>query len=335
MATPIGNLGSVLYGAVSGASAIREDLADFVANIDPFETPLMVSLPRTETASTFHQWLQDNLRARNTRGIVEGRDWQAPTHVAPTRETNQTEIFGENLGVSKTVMAINPAGFSDFYAYELEKATKSTMIDIEVALMGSATSSTGSSAVGAVMKNLEDFISSTVLTPVDYTGLLGTATRAGIFAAKDINQALNDIWDLGGNTDLLVMAGAYKRQFSELSGAGASVGSSVRNILADEKKLVVGIDVYDSDFGLIPVQLNRHSPVSTNTASATTNASDLSGRIWFLQRSQVRLAYLRPFEHTLMGTRGDSIAGQVTAELTLEVGNEAALGVMQGVNNEF
>jgi hypothetical protein len=93
MATPIGNLGSDLYSAIGKASAIREDLADFVAMIDPFETPLTVVLPRTSAKNVLHEWLQDSLRARNTRGIVEGRDWEAPTHVAPTRETNHTEIF--------------------------------------------------------------------------------------------------------------------------------------------------------------------------------------------------------------------------------------------------
>ena len=338
MANPIGNLGSYLYGGFDKSSAIREDLADFVANIDPFETPLTVVLPRTETNSTLHEWLQDVLRSRNTRGIVEGRDWQAPAHVAPTRENNHTEIFGDDVAVSKTVKKINPAGFSDFYSYEVEKKMKSVMIDVEVALMSSATSGTGSSSTGRVMKNLEDFITTTAKLASFYTGGSVTGTdgsNAGIFAVADVNRTLNDIWDQGGNTDLLVMDGAYKRQFSEFSGAGASAGSNVRNILATDKKLVVGIDVYDSDFGLIPIQLNRWSPQATNTTTATASATDVSGRVWFLQRSMVRLAYLRPFEHDLMGTRGDSIAGQITGELTLEVGNEAALGVFKEINNEI
>jgi hypothetical protein len=236
-------------------------------------------------------------------------------------------------------MAINPAGFSNFYAYELEKATKSVMIDIEVALMSAATSSTGSSGVGRVMKNLEDFIVTSDQVSTYYTGqaagvAVSAATIPSVFAAADVNRQLDAIWTQGGNTDLLVMGGAYKRHFSTF--AGAAAGNNIRNILADEKKLVVGIDVYDSDFGLIPIQLNRWSPVSTNTATGSATAagiSDVSGRVWFLQRSQVRLAFLRPFEHVPMGTRGDSIAGQVTAELTLEVGNEAALGSFEGVNN--
>ena len=100
----------------------------------------------------------------------------------------------------------------------------------------------------------------------------------------------------------------------------------------------MGVDVYDSDFGVLAVQLNRWSPVSTNVATATgtataTSTNDLSGRVWFLERSKCRIAELRPLKHRLMGTRGDSTVGQVVTECTLEVGNEAALGVMKGVNN--
>ena len=218
------------------------------------------------------------------------------------------------------------------------------MVDIEAAIMTSGTSATGASGTARVMKNLENFITSTVYVSTSYAG--GTSAsitgNAGIFGALDVNNILNDIWSLGGNTDLIVCNGAYKRQFSAMS--GAATGANVRNILATDKKIVAAIDVYDSDFGLIPIQLNRWSPVATNTGTATATIStstataagfnDVSGRIWFLQRSLVRLAWLRPLQHNLMGKRGDSTVGQVRAELTLEVGNQKALGVMKGVSNK-
>jgi len=329
MAT-VGNVGTYLYDSYTHLSSNREDLVDWIANIDPYETPLTVVLGKTQARSTVHQWQTDTLRARNTRGaIVEGADFSLSTLTAPSRVTNQTEIFGDDIAVTLTQQAEDPAGFADAYAYQLEKATKSTMVDIESALMNDGTPTTGASATGRVMKSLEEFITTTVYDSTDLTGLTPTAaTRAGVFAAADVNSILNDIWDQGGNTDLIVMGGAYKRQFSALT------TSNTRNILAEQKKVVVAVDVYDSDFGLIPIQLNRWSPVAANTASATANATDVAGRIWFLQRSLVRIAWLRPLQHRLMGTLGDSVAGQVRAECTLEVGNEAGLGVMKGVNNK-
>jgi hypothetical protein len=330
----IGNVQSYLLGSFSHTSANREDLVDWIANVDPYETPLTVILGRTQARSVVHQWQTDSLRARNTRGIGEGLDWSPVTETAPARVTNHTEIFGQNLAVSETQRAENPAGFKDTYAYYVEKATKATMVDIEVALMEDSTSATGTSESGSgrVMKTLEDFITTNVNVSTDYVnGTSATVTAsAGVIDKGDVDQLLNDIWDNGGNTDLIVVPGATKRQISLFSSTDLQ-----RNILAEQKKIVEVIDVYDSDFGLIAIQLNRWCPVGTNTASATANASSVAGRVWFLQRSLVRLAWLRPLQHQLMGKRGDSVVGQIRAELTLEVGNEAGLGVMKGVNNKF
>lgn len=330
MAT-IGNVGTYLYDSYANASSNQEDLVDWIANIDPYETPLTVVLGRTQSRSTIHQWQTDTLRARNTRGIIEGLDWAAPTHTAASRVTNQTEIFGEDLAVTETQRFEDPAGFEDAYAYQLEKATKSTMVDIESALMGASTAATGASATARVMKTLEDFITTNTKVSTDYATPGAATNAAGIFDRNDVDEFLNEIWDNGGNTDLIVVPGAQKRQISSFS------TSNTRNILAEQKKVVIGVDVYDSDFGLIPIQLNRWCPTATNSSTATTTAAsgDVSGRVWFLQRSLVRLAWLRPLQHRLMGTKGDSVAGMVRAELTLEVGNQLGLGVFKGVNNKW
>jgi hypothetical protein len=326
MAT-IGDVGSYLYKSYDSTSSNQQDLVDWIANIDPYDTPLTVLLGKTTARSVVHQWQTDSLAAASSTGVVEGLDFAIATLTAPSRVTNQCQIFGKDIGVTETQKAENPAGFGDAYAYQLEKGTREVMRNIEKTLMAAVSQSTGTSAAARQMKTLEDFITSNVFTGASYTGLTGDATHAGVFNANDVNRMLNDIWDDGGKTDLIVMNGAYKRQFSALT------TSNTRNVLASDKKVVIGVDVYDSDFGLMPIQLNRWSPVATNTASATANATDVTGRVWFLQRSMIALAWLRPLNHRLMGTRGDSTAGQIRAELTLEVRNEKALGLFEGVNN--
>jgi len=327
MAT-IGNVGTYLYDSYAHSSSNREDLVDFIANIDPYDTPLTVLLGKTSARSTIHQWQIDDLLASSTTGLIEGADFSLSTIEAPSRVTNQTMIVGKDIAVTESQRQENPAGFGDAYTYQLEKGTRETMRNIEKILMADISQTTANSATGRVMKTLEDFITTTVYDGADFHGVVGDATHAGVFTSNDVNAILNDIWDQGGKTDLIVMNGAYKRQFSALT------TSNTRNVLASDKKVVVGVDVYDSDFGLMPIQLNRWSPVSANTASASANATDVSGRVWFLQRSLLALAWFRPLGHRLMGTRGDSTAGQIRAELTLEVRNEKGLGVFTGVNNK-
>jgi len=324
----IGNVGTYLYDSYAHLSSNREDLVDFIANIDPDETPLTVLLGKTRSRSTIHQWQTDTLAAVSTAGRAEGENFSVDTLTAPTRVLNQCQLFGKDIAVTEDQRMENPAGFGDAMTYQLEKGTKETMKNIEATLMAVVTATTGASGTARVMKTLEDFITTTVKTGANYTTIVGDSTHAGVFAANDVNQILNDIWDQGGKTDLIVMNGAYKRQFS------AMTTSNTRNILAEAKKVVVGVDVYDSDFGLIPIQLNRYSPQSTNTASASANATSVTGRIWFLQRSLIRLAWFRPLGFRPMGTLGDSTAGQIRASVTLEVANQKGLGVMKGVNNK-
>lgn len=328
MATPIGNVGTILYDSYAHLSSNREDLVDFIANIDPSETPLTVMLGSVKSKSTIHQWQKDVLKAVSTVGLVEGADFQIGSRAAPVRETNQCQIFGDDFAVTESQREENPAGFGDALTYQMELVTKETLRNIEATFMAAGTQTTGSLNVARQMKTLEDFITTNKYTGANYTGLAGDATHAGVFNANDINAFLNQIWDNGGKTDLLVMKGTYKRQLAQLT------TSNTRNILASEKKIVVGIDVYDSDFGVLPVQLNRYSPQSANSASASANATDITGRIWFLQRSLIRIAWFRPLRSRLMGTRGDSTAGQIRAECTLEVANEKGLGVFTGVNNK-
>lgn len=340
----VGNAGSYLYKAYDHTGAAREDLANWIANISPYDTPLGNTLGRTVARSTYHEWLIDSLAAVGTRGIDEGKDWEAPVHTAPTRPVNWTEIFLKDIAVTETQREIDTAGFADAYAYQVEKATKEILRERESALMNDGTTATGTTAtnVNRVMKSLEEFITTTVKIPGTSvtTGTYRTTVSATNMAARlteaDFNDMLQLIWTEGGHTDLVVGGAPYKRQISNFS----ANDKNTRYITATEKELVVGVDLIDTDFGVIAIQLNRWSPVGTNTtisygagsASAATN-NDRQGRIWFLERARVRIAELRPLKHRLMGTRGDSTVGQVVTECTLEVGNEAALGVMQGVNN--
>ena len=80
--------------------------------------------------------------------------------------------------------------------------------------------------------------------------------------------------------------------------------------------------------------LDRWVPESTNITTATASATNTGGQMFFLSRAINRLAWLRPVHHELVGKRGDSVAGLVVGEVTLEVLNEKANGRLIGVNNK-
>lgn len=329
--------GNTVY-AFSGSGSLvngvqKEDLLEQITNVDPWETPWVAQAPKVGARHVYHQWLKDTLSSQDLTGAKEGEDWALSTTTAPSREFNITMILRKDIGISETERAVDTAGFKDHYAYEVQKATKELAIKLEKIVFGALTTATGASATARVMKGLQAFIVTNTAFAGDNAGAPGNATADGQLTAGDFNDMLNEIFTSGGSPEQVYVSPKVKRQISAFS-VGSTSTPHARNIAAVDKKLVSAIDFYDSDFGLIQVVLDRWVPESTNTVTAIASASLTGGQMFFLSRAINRLAWLRPMSHQLVGKRGDSVAGYVVGEVTLEVLNEKANGVIKSVNNK-
>jgi len=336
MAT-IGNVGVYKWGFAAGAGANREDLLDQITNVDPWDTPWVSQAPKVQANHVYHEWLKDTLGTVSTSTAIEGDDYSLSTYGVTstlTREFNMTQIIREDMGVTETQRHVNPAGFKDAYAYEVQKAVKRLAIKLEKSVFTVTTSATGNSATARVMKNFNDFIvTNTAFAGGESGGTGSDATHDGLLTALQFNNLLNTIYSAGGNPEQVYVSPKVKRQISNFSASIQSNTPQNRNIAAVDKKLVSAVDFYDSDFGLIQIVLDRWVPESTNTTTASGTSTATGGKMFFLQRNVNRLAWLRPMQHFLVGKRGDSIAGMVVGEVTLEVLNEKANGIMKAVNN--
>ncbi len=329
MATlPSFDFGAYLFGVSPGVGVNKEDLLDQITNVSPWDTPWTSQAPKVPCQHVYHQWLTDTLGSTDLTGAVEGADWGLDTSTVPSRVFNVTMILRQDIGVSETQRAIASAGFKDVYAYQIQKAVKRLAIKLERVMFGAVSLNTGNTGVARVMKGFQAFIATnTAFAGADTT--LGDATHDGVLSSRDFNDMLNTIYASGGNPEQVYVSGKVKRQISNFT-----LPTSNRNIASVDKRLVSGIDFYDSDFGLIQIVLDRWVPESTNTTTAQASATNTGGAMFFLQRSINRLAWLRPMQHNLIGRRGDSVAGVVVGEVTLEVLNEAANGMLRGVNNK-
>lgn len=184
------------------------------------------------------------------------------------------------------------------------------------------------------MKGLQSFVVSNTAFAGANLSTGGGASNDGQLSVGDFNDMLNAIYSRGGNPEQVYVSPRVKRQVSAFAVPGAAAGNVyAKNIAAVDKKLIGAIDFYDSDFGLIQIVLDRWVPESTNTTTATASATATGGQMFFLSRAINRLAWLRPVQHELVGKRGDSVAGLVVGEVTLEVLSEGANGIIRAVNN--
>jgi hypothetical protein len=105
----------------------------------------------------------------------------------------------------------------------------------------------------------------------------------------------------------------------QLVSAFAGIAAQRYMAPSDQPTTIIGAaDVYMSDFGTISVVPNRFMN-STNAGEETA---------FLVDPDMAAVAYLRPFETIELAKTGDSEKTQLLAELTLEVKNQAAHGLI-------
>ncbi len=289
--------------AGTGGGGMREDLLDVIVNISPTETPMLSGFKKSKATATTHEWLTDTLGTANASRVAEGAAFSnsANIAVARTRLSNYCQINREVFEVSDTLDAVDKAGIKGGeYEYQLAKALKIMARAMEVDVVAGA-SAAGSAGTARGSKGVIPWV----------TTNLSTAGGGRDLTETIYNDNLQDIFGTGGNPDTTYVNGWQKRKVTAFS------ATNTRNIEASSKKLIYSVDVYESDFGLQRVILDRYMPTD---------------KLAQLQKDMWSIAMLRPVKHTPIAKLGSSRAGMVEAEWTVVSFEEKASGVIEELN---
>jgi len=277
----------------------KEDLTDILTIVTPDDTPLWSKLGKGKANMTLHEWQTVALSNASENAKVEGFTAEYSATNPTVRISNYTQIFNKTIEVSETALAVNFAGRADEFAFQAKLRMKELARDFEFAIIrGTATA--GGEAGARKMKGILGWLTSNSLT----AGSAATVQTA--MTEARYNNLLEDIYDSGGFPNSTYCNGFQKRQISAFSTAGAT-----RNVSSDDKRLVANIDVYESDFGMQSIVLDRHMPKDT---------------IFILDDSMFSIPILRAPKMGDMAKVGDSRRASVVAELTLASLNEASSG---------
>ncbi len=281
------------------AAGNREDLMDVVTNISPTETPMFSGFKKVKASATYVEWMTESLTSAASNAQIEGADYSFTTPTARTRDGNYTQILEKTLEISGTQEVIDKAGVDSEYAHRMKNALKEIARDAEYAIVN-GTGNSGASGTARELKGVVSFITTTVET--------GSGTGTQALTETMYNDLLQDVYDQGGNPDTTYANGWQKRKISSFS------TPSTRNIDAEDKKLVASVDVYESDFGLQTIVLDRYMPTD---------------KIVALEKDKWAVAVLRPFKSEEVAKVADSLRGAVVGEISLVSYNEAASGKIQ------
>lgn len=266
-----------------------EDLVSIVTNVSPDKTPLLSRLARgADAQQTLHEYLVDSFTAGADNASVEGADFSSDTLVAPTRSSNITQIFRNDIKISGTEQAVSKP---EALTYQTRKVLKEHALDIETAMMA------GSQASGETD---------------------GARRMTGVINALTTNattQASNATLTEDGYNDLLELVHASTDDFPNMVFVGARLkrtisgftGGNTKNIDATTTKVTNMVSIYEGDFGVQEVMIHRDVP---NAASGRS--------IVGINTDYHRISYLRPTNVVDVSKVGDSDRKMLVTEVTME-----------------
>lgn len=295
----------------------REDLMDVIYDISPTDTPFMSSIGKTKATAVYHEWQTDSLAAATTNNAaVEGDDATAASLSPTVRLGNYCQILQKTIQVSGTLEAVNKAGRKSEKAYQLAKASAELKRDLETILLSNQGRSAGTASTARKMGSLLSWIKTNQdsgsggSAPVT----IGVDTRTDgtqrTFTEALLKTVVAEVYTSGGNPKVLMVGAAGKQKVSTFAGIAEQRFMAPSNT---PTTIIGAADVYMSDFGTMSVVPNRFMR---------------SRDALVLDPEYAALAYLRPFQTNELAKTGDSEKTQILAEVTLQVKNEAAHGII-------
>ena len=276
---------------------IKEDIADVIGLISPYDTPCYSQFRKTDAKQTTVEWQEDALRAPAANAKVEGAETTIGDVGLTTMLSNYTQIFEESARVSGTMESVDLYGRASEMDYQVMKKAREVRRDIEHAFVGTQqVKAAGNASTARQMDSVQALIAA------------GNTLANGAVArplTEDLLLAAHQAaYDEGGDPNQFMVTPAHSIIVADFAAA------SGRNRDFDTgTKIVNKVDLYVSPFGELSVVTNRW----LNAEDALLLETDR----WFVP-------VLRPMSSTPLAKTGDNEKRMINCELTLGHENRLA-----------
>jgi hypothetical protein len=329
---------------------MKEDISDIIYNLSPTKTPILSMSKRESAHNTTVQWSLDKLAdAAAGAGTAEGADAVDATYHLVDKSVNFTQIFQKTVKVSGTMESVELYGRQSEMAYQMTKKSEELKRDIESTICGTIYDGAATSArkayvgTGAtrVMRPLKAMIGATSGAgenngpPAGYNDTVYTALNGtnGMFDENDINNAMENMWNDGGEPDAMVVNGSVAAHISSLALGGTGAGFAGRYRDAQqETKLVNVVDIYVTPYGELDVVLDRFLNYGEDTSGDSGAASTRINDIFLIDRDYIAACYLRAPRTEQLANTGDNEKRMIVTELTYKVLSPEGIGLITNVD---
>lgn len=308
------------------AKGLREDLEDNIYDISPEEVPFISSISRKKCNQTLVEWQTDALAAAvTTNAQLEGDDATFVTPAATTRVGNYTQIMRKTCVVAGTLEEVDKAGRRSEMALQIAKRGAELKRDIESTVLESIGGSAGTIGAARVMATMgawlktNDALGTSGGSPAYTSGVPAAARTDGTqraYTETIAKTVFAACYTSGANPKVMMVGPFNKGVVSTFSGV-ATRNFDLSNVSPKATAVIGAVDVYVSNFSTVRIIANRFQRERD---------------AWFLDFDQLALRTLRPMATTPLAKTGDAEKRMLLTELTLQVKNEAGLGLAADLN---
>ena len=308
---------SVTY--ISGSTprvGIKEDLKDFIYNVDPMMTPFLTNAPKSSAKNTFHEWLTDSYSAVSDNKAVEGADATYAAESDQVRLGNYTQISQSTAEVSGTLEAVDKAGMDKAMTYAIVKHGVELRRDMENGLVGLNNARVaGNSSTARESASMQSWINTNTSSGVGGSDPTGDGTNARTdgtqraFTEGLLETVIDSIFNSSGEMADTIMVGSFNKR--AINGFTGRATSTDHNVAA--QSIISAADVYKSDYGDLKIIPN----VFSRSRDALVYKKDK----W-------AVSFLRNMKVEDRAKVGDSERKQIITEYTLEARNEKSSGIV-------
>jgi hypothetical protein len=295
------------------AKANREDLADAIYNIDPYDTPFMTKAGRRNITNVTYDWQKENLKAVDTDNAqVEGFELARTASQPTVRIGNVAQISKKDATVSGSQNAANPAGKRKEMAHQMAMRSKELKRDMENILCGAQGRVNGDTVTPRRTRAWESWLETNVLR-----GATGASAADEFSSPTDgtqrvltealLKECLQSCYTNGAEPSIM-LTGPYNKGI-----VSGFVGREQARQNIDKERVQATVSLYAGDFVTLQVMASRW--VRERTAS-------------LIDPQYVRVAYYRNFKQEPLAKIGDAETRMILAEYGLQVDNEAAHGAI-------
>lgn len=254
----------------------REDLEDKIWDLFPEETYALTNFDKVTAEATFHEWLTDTLEAAGANRQLEGDEPTYATVVNAYRIANYNQISKKTFIISRTQDKVKKAGRAKDSARQAVKKMRELKNDMEYALVRNQAGTAGSATVARSSAGIESYIGATaasataaVQVVLSTTTAAATtapltsgapaapvdATTLGAFTVGSLKLALESVWTLGGDTDVILLSAKQKKvadEFASIVTRNIDIGKTSQAVIT------AASNVFVSSFGVHKLMQHRH-----------------------------------------------------------------------------